>query len=175
LQGIDFVTLGMPWIIQELDLCFSEEEVWGVIKQMELDKAPGPDGFTGRFYQYTWPVIKRDILQVFAALWSLDARSLFLLNQAYMVILCKKPDAEEIKDFHSISLIHSFGNLFTTVLSGRLAPHVANLVLLNQSVFIRGRAIQDNFHTVQSSAKLLHVCKTPCIPLSWTSPRLSIR
>jgi hypothetical protein len=175
LQGIDFVTLGMLWIFQELDHCFSEEEVWVVIKQMVLDKAPGPDGFTGRFYQYTWPVIKRDILQVFAALWSLDARSLFLLNQAYMVILCKKPDAEEIKDFHSISLIHNFGNLFTTVLSGRLAPHVANLVLLNQSVFIRGRAIQDNFHAVQSSAKLLHVCKTPCIPLSWTSPRLSIR
>jgi hypothetical protein len=43
----------MPWIIQELDHCFSEEEVWGVIKQMVLDKAPRPDGFTGRFYQYT--------------------------------------------------------------------------------------------------------------------------
>jgi hypothetical protein len=30
------------------------------------------------------------------------------------------------------------------------------LVLPNQSAFIRGRAIRDNFHAVQSSAKLLH-------------------
>jgi hypothetical protein len=110
-------------------------------------------------------VIKRDILQVFAALWSLDARSLFLLNQAYMVLLRKKTDADEIKDFRPISLIHSFDKLFTKVLSARLALHVASLVLLNQSTFIRGRVIHDNFCAVQSSTKLLDVCNTPCILL----------
>jgi hypothetical protein len=32
-----------------LEVPFSEEEVWGVIRSQELDKAPEPDGFTGRF------------------------------------------------------------------------------------------------------------------------------
>jgi hypothetical protein len=58
-------------------------------------------------------VIKWDILQVFAALWSLDAQNLFLLNQVYMVLLCKKPDADEMNDFCLISLIQSFDKLFT--------------------------------------------------------------
>jgi hypothetical protein len=137
-HDIDFATLGMPWIDHTLDHCFSEEEVWGVIKQMALDKASVPDGFTDRFYQSAWPVIKRDVVQVFSALWLLDARSLFLLNHAYIVLLRKSPDAEEIKDFCPISLIHSFGKLFTKVLSAHLAPYMASLVLPNQSAFIRG-------------------------------------
>jgi hypothetical protein len=82
-----------------------------------------------------------------------------------MVILRKKKDAEEIKDFRLISLIHCFSKLFAKLLSLRLAPHMHHLVLPNQSAFIRGRAIHDNFHAVQSSAKLLHARGIPCILL----------
>jgi hypothetical protein len=155
----------MPHINHGMDHCFWESEVWSVIKEIVPDKAPDLDGFTYRFYQSAWTVIKRNIMQVFAALWSLDTLSLYLLNQAYMILLRKKPDAEEIRDFRPISLIHSFGKLFTKVLATRLAPHMASLVLPNRSAFIRGRVIHDNFRSVQSSIKLLHVRKTPCILL----------
>ena len=37
--------------LSSLDVQFSEEEVWATIKDLPLDKAPGPDGFTGRFYR----------------------------------------------------------------------------------------------------------------------------
>lgn len=30
---------------------FSEDDVWKTICQLPLDKAPGSDGFTGRFYR----------------------------------------------------------------------------------------------------------------------------
>jgi hypothetical protein len=124
---------------------------------MPPDKAPGLDGFIGRFYQTAWPLIKRDIMHALAVIWSLDGRSMYLLNQAYMVLLRKKKDAEEIKDFRSISVVHTFSKLFAKLLSSRLAPHMNQLVLPNQSTFIRDRAIHDNFRVVQSSAKLLHV------------------
>jgi hypothetical protein len=42
---------------------------------------------------------------------------------------------------------------------------MAKLVKLNQSAFIRGRAIHDNFRMVQASAKLLHACRHACILL----------
>ena len=48
--------------LRELELPFSELEVWETIKKMPLDKAPGPDGFMGRFYKDCWSVIKEDVM-----------------------------------------------------------------------------------------------------------------
>jgi hypothetical protein len=58
-------------------------------------------------------------MQPLTAIWSLHGRSLYLLNQAYMVLLCKKKDAKEIRDYRPISLIHSFSKLFAKLLSSR--------------------------------------------------------
>jgi hypothetical protein len=56
--------------VPAIDRCFLEE-VWNIIKSLPLDKAPGPDGFTCHFFQAAWPIIKHDILQALAAIWSL--------------------------------------------------------------------------------------------------------
>jgi hypothetical protein len=94
-QGIDMdhVCLSHGQVLT-MDHCFSEEEVWSIIRDMPPDKAPGPDGFTGWFSQMAWPVIKRDVMQALEVIWSLDGRNLYLLNQAYMVLLCKKKGTE---------------------------------------------------------------------------------
>ncbi|WVZ66620.1 hypothetical protein U9M48_015811 [Paspalum notatum var. saurae] len=99
--------------LEGLDHCFTEEEVWAVIRELPNEKAPGPDGFTGLFYKVVWSVIKADVMRVFNAFLSLDTRSLFLLNDAYLILLRKKPDAIELKDFRPISLIHSVSKLIT--------------------------------------------------------------
>lgn len=144
------------------DYCFSKEEVWKTIQDLPLNKAPGPDGFTSLFYRTAWPIIKHDIMRAFHALWSLNGRSLHLVNQAYMILLHKKPDALCIRDYHPISLIHSFSKLFTKVLTNRLAPKLHELVQQNQSTFIQGRLLPDNFRAVQLSVKLLHHRNTAC-------------
>ena len=61
--AIEMSALGLPsHDLSSLDLPFTEEEVWAAIKTLPSDKAPGPDGFTGRFYKECWPVIKDDIM-----------------------------------------------------------------------------------------------------------------
>jgi hypothetical protein len=45
---------------------FDEKEVWEVIKGMDRDKAPGPDGFSMAFFQECWNVIKGDFMAVFS-------------------------------------------------------------------------------------------------------------
>lgn len=160
--SLDFQSLGIPSVdMAATDYCFSEDEVWRTIQEMPIDKAPGPDGFTGLFYRFAWPIIKNDIMRAFHALWSLDARSLYLVNQAYMVLLRKKDDAALVGDYRPISLIHSFSKLFTKVLANRITTSIPKLVRDNQSAFIKGRLIHDNFRAVQLSTKALHRSKKP--------------
>ena len=44
---------------------FLVKEVYDAIFQMELNKAPGPDGFPAEFYQNFWNVIKHDLMAMF--------------------------------------------------------------------------------------------------------------
>jgi len=50
-----------------LEIAISEEEVWRTISDLPSEKAPGPAGFTDRFYQVCWPIIKNDIMAAISA------------------------------------------------------------------------------------------------------------
>lgn len=61
-HDIDLAFLGVPSLdLQQLEVPFTNEELWAAIKELPPDKAPGPDGFSSRFYQSTWAIIKGDI------------------------------------------------------------------------------------------------------------------
>ena len=165
---INLLELGIPTHthnLADLDSPFTEEEVWLTIKQLPLDKAPGPDGFTGRFYKACWSIIKNDIMVAISAVWSRRLRGLGPLNTAYITLIPKKEDAEQPKDFRPISLVHSFAKLITKLLANRLAGQLNQMVSPNQSAFIKGRFIQDNFMLVQQTARFLHQQKQPRILL----------
>ncbi|WVZ75385.1 hypothetical protein U9M48_023441 [Paspalum notatum var. saurae] len=136
----------------ELEAPISEDEVWKRIKGLPSDKALGPDGLTGRFYKSCWHTIKDDVMSAISALWSQKFRIFWLLNCAYITLLPKRDDATSVKDFRAISLVHSFAKLVTKILANRLASQLNQLVSPNQSAFIKGRFIQDNFMLVQQTA-----------------------
>jgi hypothetical protein len=145
--------------LASLDDRFTEEEIWSVISSLPPNKAPGPDKFTGRFLQTAWPIMQLDVMAVFDALWHLDTRNLHCVNDALMVLLPKTVEAAAMKDYRPISLIHVISKLISKVLSNRLAPWLGELVQTNQSAFIKGSVIQDNFKMVQLTTKLLHMQK----------------
>jgi mannosylglycoprotein endo-beta-mannosidase len=78
-----------------------------------------------------------------------------------LVLLPKAEVALEPKDFRPISLIHSFGKLFTKVLALRLGNYIDGLVASAQSAFIKKRCIQDNYVYVRGLARHYHKTKTP--------------
>ena len=48
-----------------LERKFDREEVFQVVKELQGDKAPGPDGFTMAFFQKCWSVIADDVMGFF--------------------------------------------------------------------------------------------------------------
>jgi hypothetical protein len=143
--------------LTELDVVFSEEEIWNTIKSLPSDKAPGPDGFTGRFYKVAWQVIKVDFMAVVGRLMQCDVNKLYLLNSAYITLLPKTAKVIEVKDYWPINLIHSFARIITKAMTNMLATRLPSLVSPCQSVFVKGRCIHDNFILVQQTTKaLLH-------------------
>ena len=72
-----------------------------------------------------------------------------------MILLKKKNEAQEIRDYRPISLMHSFGKLIAKCLARRLALVLNDLVHPCQSAFIQGRSIHDNFHAVHLTCKTL--------------------
>lgn len=79
-----------------------------------------------------------------------------LFNTAFTTLLPKKQDATQVKDFRPISLIHSFAKLVAKIMANPLAPLLPSLVSTNQSAFVRGCRIHDNFMFVQQMVRLLH-------------------
>jgi hypothetical protein len=49
------------------------------------------------------------------------------------------------RDYEPISLIYSFAKLVSKLLANRLAPYLHKLVASNQSTFVRGCSIHDNY------------------------------
>lgn len=82
-----------------------------------------------------------------------------------MILLRKKNEAQEIKDYRPISLMHSFGKLVAKCLARRLALALNDLVHPSQSAFIQGRLMHDNFRSVQLTCKTLHRKKQSCLLL----------
>jgi len=147
-RRFDLEQIGVPSMdLAGLVMLFTEEEVLSVIREIPNDKTPGPDGFTGHFYKTAWTIIKGDIMNAFNAFWSQEARSFNLLNDAYMVLLKKKEQPQEIRDYQPISLMHSFRILITKCLASRLGATIDSLV----HVAIRAPSLRDGAYMITST------------------------
>jgi hypothetical protein len=100
-----------------------------------------------------------------STVWRRDFRNFRLLNTAFITLIPKKDDAFQAGDFRPISLIHNFAKLIMKILANRLAARLDTIVPKNQSAFIKGRFIQDNFMLVQQMTRCLHSQKQPRIML----------
>jgi hypothetical protein len=78
-----------------------------------------------------------------------DGRGFGRLNRSLITLIPKRPDAMAVSDFRPISLVHCFSKLFSKLIANRLRGRLGELVSSNQSAFVRGRNLHDNFVLVQ--------------------------
>ena len=126
-----------------LDRQFTKEEVWGVVKKMAGDKAPGPDGYTMAFFQGCWATIKNDAMAIF---YDFHTHGSFVrsMNATFLALIPKKLGAVECKDFRPISLVLGVYKIIAKVLANRLKVVLEKVVSDSQNDFIGGRQILDS-------------------------------
>jgi hypothetical protein len=122
---------------------FEEREVWEVIKGMDGDKAPGPDGFSMAFFKECWEVIKGDFMAVFA---EFHDRGKFVksINSTFIALIPKVHGAKEIKDFRPISLVGGIYKIIAKVLANRMRRVMDRVISKPQNAFVKGRHILDS-------------------------------
>ena len=124
MDGLDFACIEEEERLS-LEKEFTKEEVIQVLREMEGDKAPGPDGFTVAFFHKCWSVVEKDVMDFFDCFQrhSVSERS---INASFLTLTPKKCNVVNIKDFRPISLVGSVYKLLSKVLANGLKAILDN-------------------------------------------------
>jgi hypothetical protein len=130
------------WLERE----FEEQEMWEVVRDLNGDKAPGPNGFTIAFFQKCWGVLKQDIMAVFS---EFHNRRQFekSFNATFVSLIPKKADAMDVKDFRPISLVGGVCKLIYKILANRFKSVLGKIISSSQNAFIGGPPIGFSSHS----------------------------
>jgi hypothetical protein len=109
---------------------------------MNGDKAPGPDGFPMSFFHACWPILRDDLLTVFAEFHEYGSFQKSL-NATFLTLIPKKANAVEIRDFRPISLVSSVYKILAKVLANRLSGVLDTIISPSQNAFVHGRQMTD--------------------------------
>ena len=135
------------------------------MKRLPTRKAPGPDGYAAEFLRTCRSIVKQDFMDVFRQLFELRGHGFCKLNRALLTLLPMRADAQELRDYRLICLIHLVAKVFAKALLLRLAPKLDRIVSRNQNAYIIEQSIHDNSVLIRQSLKLLSQLGAPRVML----------
>ena len=135
----------------------SKEEVEGILKAMQKDKSPGPDGWTVEFFQHFFETLGDDLLAVFKE--SRRTGTTYKpFDSTFLTLIPKKEDFKSFDDFRPISLFSCIYKIISKLMATRLKPFLSRNISLEQYGFLDGNKIhevigvaQDTIHCLKRS------------------------
>nr|GEU71664.1 RNA-directed DNA polymerase, eukaryota [Tanacetum cinerariifolium] len=128
--------------VADLDRCISHDEIRGAVWNCEVNKSPGPDGFTFQFFRRYWSFIGPDFCSAIDCFFE-SGNFPMGSNASFITLIPKVTDAKFVTDFRHISLIGCVYKVVTKILANRLATVITDLVSDTQSAFVSKRQILD--------------------------------
>lgn len=82
---------------RSLERTFTKEELTTALFASKVNGAPGPDGFTFKFYQYFWDVVKSNLMLLAHYFYDHNL-DLHQINKSTICFIPKEKDATNIKN-----------------------------------------------------------------------------
>ena len=136
---------------QEQELCegpLSLEECQLSLSGLAERKTPGSDGFPKEFYQAFWSILGADLVRILNLAYESGELSVSQ-RRGLIVVLYKKGDKLETKNWRPISLLNCDYKIATRAIAGRLLRVIASVVSPDQTCGIPGRTIGENLSTLR--------------------------
>ncbi|KAL4302194.1 hypothetical protein GQ457_10G025130 [Hibiscus cannabinus] len=121
----------------------TREDIRVVMFGMNGNKAPGPDGFSAKFFQVAWKIVGADVTQ--AVLYFFSSCSLpAAFNSTILTLVPKVEVPAHATDFRPIACCSTIYKCITKILTNRLKSCLPSVILPNQSAFLQGRDLVEN-------------------------------
>jgi hypothetical protein len=158
--SLEEIYRGRATVSDSLTAEFTTQEALQAVRAMNKCSVPGPDGFGPGFYYAAWPTVKVQVMRFLQSFYKNEV-DLERINRSYMVLLPKKPGAVKVTDFRPICLQNCSVKIAVELLTTRLQQQITELVDPNQTGFLKGRTISENF---VFAAELVQVCYKRKVP-----------
>ncbi|XP_019223731.1 PREDICTED: uncharacterized protein LOC109205471 [Nicotiana attenuata] len=128
------------------------EEIRDDVFNMSSTSATGPEGYSGKFFQTCWDIIKEDITDFVQAVFNCRRLTKFF-SHTCLVLIPKVDSPSSFSNLRPISLSKFTAKIISKILSRRLNPILGKLISENQSGFVKGRLITENILQAQEIAQ----------------------